>query len=838
MENVVRAWSPPPQQRLSSNKKKKKPTSARDRSRKGGLSASVVWRSNAHLGAYRDKHLLDYHDAKMKSRLHNVKSTISTSLDPAISRTRRRGVKKRKKRLVVQTLGGGATGSSRGRSRQHGSSSSRRGSSSRRPVSGSSSARRGPDSEGAIDGSAKLSLEEAIAVLRSHAVSVVPDSTVSLDDGDEDGEEEDSFESDGGEAGNTSSRYRHSSRSVGGTVDGESESDETDGTEGVVASQPASVNPSLDDQITEVLAQHSSKDLAQQRETKQAEKKRRQSARAQQRSVARLSTVTTRRPPASGGNLGSLLSPAARRAASLSAKRVHSPRAVGAGTRVSVSSRAKSAGTTRQPQPNKNAAERPRAPATIMRPAAVGGKKSEVASAARNTSKIAAQSNGVAKDPTKLYSRRAPKLSTFGETKRSRASGGNFSSSNSKSRASKLTAKTKPAPATTKSSTSGTSRRLGQRLAKPKKLSKDERVHLLRGLCRRLQADETILDPYNHSGLHRGIYAEDEDHFGFIDNVVLRPLIERFTTVSAQEWAQLKALFDKDGEGYMTYMNLLRFFSKPVPESESESDEDDDDDDDDEDEEKDVANNAQSGPASPKGKCDPNSADATPGQNRAAEESKSASSRSTTTAQPKSTSSSSTSKPPFGSAALASPRRLSAAVAAAAAASSQKQGGNSPAANLNSSRRSLNASVRSTNSYNYDDDDDFDSDAYGDDFESTDEDDAAGGGDDVLSRSRKMSLHKAAANKERSTKDVRKLEEKLGAVSPKKAEQLRLAILNAAQTRKNVRVIEPLNLRLILSAHIPGLDKEHWEILEEVFSSGAGTIECEALCAHIGTPSN
>ena len=60
-----------------------------------------------------------------------------------------------------------------------------------------------------------------------------------------------------------------------------------------------------------------------------------------------------------------------------------------------------------------------------------------------------------------------------------------------------------------------------------------------------LQADETILDPYNHSGLHRGIYAEDEDHFGFIDNVVLRPLIERFTTVSAQEWAQLKALFDK-----------------------------------------------------------------------------------------------------------------------------------------------------------------------------------------------------------------------------------------------------------------------------------------------------
>lgn len=53
------------------------------------------------------------------------------------------------------------------------------------------------------------------------------------------------------------------------------------------------------------------------------------------------------------------------------------------------------------------------------------------------------------------------------------------------------------------------------------------------------------MDPYNHSGLHRAIYAEDEDHFGFIDNVVLRPLIERFTTVSAREWAQLKALFDK-----------------------------------------------------------------------------------------------------------------------------------------------------------------------------------------------------------------------------------------------------------------------------------------------------
>ena len=62
------------------------------------------------------------------------------------------------------------------------------------------------------------------------------------------------------------------------------------------------------------------------------------------------------------------------------------------------------------------------------------------------------------------------------------------------------------------------------------------------------QADQSILDPYNHDGLHRAIYAEDENQFGFVDNVVLRPLLERFTTVSTQEWVQLKALFDKVGE--------------------------------------------------------------------------------------------------------------------------------------------------------------------------------------------------------------------------------------------------------------------------------------------------
>ena len=88
MENVVRAWSPPPERPSAAGSGKK----TKDRqARKGELSASVVWRSNSQLGAYRNKFLMDDHDAKMRSRLNNVKPTISMSLDPAIVRTRRRG---------------------------------------------------------------------------------------------------------------------------------------------------------------------------------------------------------------------------------------------------------------------------------------------------------------------------------------------------------------------------------------------------------------------------------------------------------------------------------------------------------------------------------------------------------------------------------------------------------------------------------------------------------------------------------------------------------------------------------------------------------------------------
>ncbi len=101
MENVVRAWSPPPERPAPAGSKKSKDRPAR----KGELSASVVWRSNAQLGAYRSKFLMDDHDAKMRNRLNNVKPTISTSLDPAINRTRRRGAKRRKNRVITQALG-------------------------------------------------------------------------------------------------------------------------------------------------------------------------------------------------------------------------------------------------------------------------------------------------------------------------------------------------------------------------------------------------------------------------------------------------------------------------------------------------------------------------------------------------------------------------------------------------------------------------------------------------------------------------------------------------------------------------------------------------------------
>ena len=41
------------------------------------------------------------------------------------------------------------------------------------------------------------------------------------------------------------------------------------------------------------------------------------------------------------------------------------------------------------------------------------------------------------------------------------------------------------------------------------------------------------------------------------------------------------------------------------------------------------------------------------------------------------------------------------------------------------------------------------------------------------------------------------------------------------------RVIDRVNLRLVLSTHIPGLDKEHWQILEV----RAGVVD-EDACSH------
>ena len=239
-------------------------------------------------------------------------------------------------------------------------------------------------------------------------------------------------------------------------------------------------------------------------------------------------------------------------------------------------------------------------------------------------------------------------------------------------------------------------------------------------------------------------------------------------------------------------MKLLRFFEKPVPEEESEP---------------------AVETAKPAADAEiPASTQQTGGDT-----------------EPPAVSTASTAKPPVGSKALSSPRRLSAAVSAAAAASSQS---NSTTA-LNASRRSLNSSVRSTNSYNYDSDE-FDSDGYGDDFDSID-----GGSDeeDILSRSKRLSVAKVEANENRKSQEFVNLEKKLAAVPAAGAQRLKDAINAAGQVSRslfaiisryhftltrwanvqvegNSRAIDLTNLRLILSAHVAGLDKSHWKALE------------------------
>jgi len=465
MENVVRAWSPPPPRARKKGSGKG--------ARSGDLSASVVWRSNAHLGAYRNKHLRDYHDEKMKKRLHSVKSTVSTRLDPAVSRTRRRGKKKRKKRIVTKTLTGGAL------TRSSSSRKSRTAKTTRKP-----SQRRDALDEAGDGSGHKLSLEEAIAVLKAHSVQV-QDPVV--------------------DAARASESFSDVSSS---------ESDDFDASAALEAA----------------LAKQKAKDEAR-KETKKAEKKKRQSARAQQKSVARLSTVTTRHSSSDGARsaYGAILSPAARRAASLSAKRVGSPRQQPAG--------AKAVTRNQQPRAKPAPARSQTAPKAASRPSAA-----KVAAKQQNR-------NSTAKDPTGAFSRRAPKLTSTGETKassRMSSREANKAAANSRSAAKKGTAKT-----------STTRRALGARVVKQVKLTTQERVQRLYGLCRRLQADENILDPYNKQGLRRAIYAADADQMGFIDNVALRPIIETFTTVSGNEWAQIKGLFDKVQCLYAVTLELL-----------------------------------------------------------------------------------------------------------------------------------------------------------------------------------------------------------------------------------------------------------------------------------------
>ena len=382
MQNVVRAWSPPPAKPRHTSKK------SRDKARKGALSASVVWRSNPSLGAYRNKSLLANHDAKMKSRLHNVKSTISTSLAPAVSRKiRKRGKKKRKTRVVSRSLH---------RSRSTGSRSV-----------GTQDSHDTLSDDRSVDGSKKLSLAEAIAVLKSHSVTAVNDDGTTGD--------------------------------VGSSLLESGEDDDL-----------------IDAEIEAALAAQKRKDAAR-REAKRVEKARRKAARAQQRSVARLAavkpkeintaTVSTsrstsaasrRRPTAA--NLG-VLSPAARRAASSAAKRVNSPRAQRTlGAAIS------------QANKNRKANAKP------------------------------------AQDPTKVYSRRAPQLSTFVGESKSRSKALQHPTA-SKARTSSTTTRTTTTTTKAPTRTVSTGRKLGQRVVRAKKMSILERMVELRPFCRRLQVN-------------------------------------------------------------------------------------------------------------------------------------------------------------------------------------------------------------------------------------------------------------------------------------------------------------------------------------------------------------
>ena len=127
--------------------------------------------------------------------------------------------------------------------------------------------------------------------------------------------------------------------------------------------------------------------------------------------------------------------------------------------------------------------------------------------------------------------------------------------------------------------------------------------------------------------------------------------------------------------------------------------------------------------------------------------------------------------------------------------------------------------------------------SYGDDFESDSDDGNDNDDGDVLSQSKRLSMSKVAATNLTATPEFISLSQKLRGVPKEKARQLRVAIGAAGQRTGASRVVDLTNLRLLLSAQVPGLSKQDWQTLEAAFASpekSKRTIDCDALCAYIG----